>query len=317
MKAYYLQNKRSIIMSRNRGFTMIELLTVISIIALLMAVLMPTLTEVKNQAKDAMCKQALHHWGIIFDMYSGDFNGKTVAEFFTARDASDYNYGEDENYRLAGFQAEIGRFYEHMWVVLLFPYYRTLDMCMCPATFRTWEDGIYTGSLTGWDFHWLVDEAAGEYFDYYGPPTLPDYAFGSYGKNAYCSSEVDPEMWCEVSEKAFPTVYVREAHRIPYFGDCMFLGSACISPTDTVPEYEDRWFMTFEGELERFVIARHGLSINMLFLDMAVRKVGLKQLWQLKWHAQWDQEAEENPPPDPYEREDWPDWLWRSKMYDL
>jgi prepilin-type N-terminal cleavage/methylation domain-containing protein len=304
-------------MSKNRGFTMIELLTVISIIALLMAVLMPTLTEVKNQAKDAMCLQRLHHWSIVFDMYSGDYEGKTVPAFFTAQNASRYNYGEGENYRLAGFQPVQGQFYEHMWVVLLFPYYRDLELCMCPATFRTWKDGIFTGPLTGWDFHWLQEEAAGEFYDYYGPPALPDYAYGSYGKNSQCSSDMGWAGRTAEDQINFPTVYVREAHRIPYFGDCQFLGVLWQSPTDEIPEYPDFWFMTFEGETQRWCIARHGLSINLLFLDMAVRKVGLKQIWQLKWHAQWDRDAEQTPPPDPEDPTQWPDWVRRAKNYDL
>ncbi|MHC4457896.1 MAG: hypothetical protein ACYS0I_12580 [Planctomycetota bacterium] len=286
-----------------------------------MAVLMPTLTEVKNQAKDAMCKQALHHWGIIFDMYSGDYDGKTVPAFFTAQKPSRYNYGEDENYRLAGFVPERGQFYEHMWPVLLFPYFRTLDMCMCPATSRTWEDGIFTGSLTGWSFKWLQEYAEGEYYDYYGPPVLPDYAYGSYGKNSQCSSEMSWEGREPEDAINFPTVYVKEGHRIPYFGDCQFMGVLWQDPTDDVPPYEDHWFMEpgVEGESQRWFIARHGLSINLLFLDMAVRKVGLKQLFLLKWHRDWDKDAEQNPPPDPYDPdpEVWPQWMRRSKIYDL
>jgi len=41
---------------KRRGFTLIELLVVISIIALLMAILMPALARVRNQAKTVICQ---------------------------------------------------------------------------------------------------------------------------------------------------------------------------------------------------------------------------------------------------------------------
>ena len=44
---------------RKEGFTLVELLVVISIIALLMAVLMPALQRVKRQAKTTLCQANL------------------------------------------------------------------------------------------------------------------------------------------------------------------------------------------------------------------------------------------------------------------
>ncbi|MHC4115854.1 MAG: type II secretion system protein, partial [Planctomycetota bacterium] len=49
---------------QRKGFTLIELLVVIAIIALLMSILMPALRNVRNQAKDTMCRQKLQQWGV-------------------------------------------------------------------------------------------------------------------------------------------------------------------------------------------------------------------------------------------------------------
>lgn len=58
------------------GFTLVELLVVISIIALLLSVLMPALSRAKQQAKRTVCKSNLKQIGVAFFTYSignGDF----------------------------------------------------------------------------------------------------------------------------------------------------------------------------------------------------------------------------------------------------
>ena len=46
-------------MHRKKGFTLVELLVVITIIALLMSVLMPALARVRKQAKAVLCQANL------------------------------------------------------------------------------------------------------------------------------------------------------------------------------------------------------------------------------------------------------------------
>jgi prepilin-type N-terminal cleavage/methylation domain-containing protein len=61
--------------AKNKAFTLIELLVVISIIALLMSILMPTLNRVKKQAKTVMCQSRLREWGLLFKLYTDDYQG--------------------------------------------------------------------------------------------------------------------------------------------------------------------------------------------------------------------------------------------------
>jgi len=66
-----------------RGFTLIELLVVIAIIALLMALIVPALQRARMQAKNVECKANLKSYGLVMQLYTGDFEDR-LPESFTA-----------------------------------------------------------------------------------------------------------------------------------------------------------------------------------------------------------------------------------------
>jgi len=59
-------------MNKRGGFTLIELLVVIAIIAILMAILMPALQRVKEQAQEIVCRGNLRQYGVAQAMYLDD-----------------------------------------------------------------------------------------------------------------------------------------------------------------------------------------------------------------------------------------------------
>lgn len=61
-----------------KGFTLVELLVVISIIAVLLSVLMPALSKARNNAKRVMCSSNLHQWGVVIGLYASDNNGRLM-----------------------------------------------------------------------------------------------------------------------------------------------------------------------------------------------------------------------------------------------
>ena len=66
--------------------------------------------------------------------------------------------------------------------------------------------------------------------------------------------------------------------------------------------------------MARCCINRHSGAINCLFLDGSARKVGLKELWALKWHKSFDTAG-------PWTQAggvtvaDWPQWMHEFKDY--
>lgn len=59
-----------------KGFTLIELLVVIAIIAMLLAILLPSLRKAKEVSRDVICRSNLKQWGLIWQVYAFEYDGK-------------------------------------------------------------------------------------------------------------------------------------------------------------------------------------------------------------------------------------------------
>ncbi|MHC4582813.1 MAG: type II secretion system protein, partial [Planctomycetota bacterium] len=113
-------------MHKSRGFTLIELLVVIAIIALLMAVLMPALQRVKQQAGKTACQSNLKQMGLVVSLYTEDFDGT--------------------------FHQESPSGPQHSWVYAMRPYYsHEPEIRNCPLVHHFYSDTNGRGGpFVGW-----------------------------------------------------------------------------------------------------------------------------------------------------------------------
>jgi hypothetical protein len=74
------------------------------------------------------------------------------------------------------------------------------------------------------------------------------------------------------------------------------------------PWYDGYWVQaTSNNEMQYVCLNRHNGAVNGVFMDFGARKIGLKELWELPWHRNWN--------PNNYPPPVWPGWMENFKDY--
>ena len=66
--------------------------------------------------------------------------------------------------------------------------------------------------------------------------------------------------------------------------------------------------------MDCFCIDRHSGCSNVLFMDWSVRRVGVKELWTLKWHREFNTQGPRTRAGG-VQPKDWPAWMRNFRDY--
>ena len=242
---------------------------------------MPALARVRKQAKAVLCQSNLKQMGACYAMYAGDYNSRFPTGWRETLPTSPKDY----------------------WMEALRPYYgNDGDMrCCAMATKPGTEVGLGQYGGNGTFLAW------GVFTEW---PTVP---YGDYGSFAENSCVLDPPIEVETIQRHptsnnWRTSNVSGAGNIPLLGDGQWIDS-WPNHTDHAPDYEGMpWGTDPAISMYRICINRHDGYVNWVFLDYSVHKLGLKQLWKVKWHRTFDLTGGPT-------REEWPDWMKPLKEY--
>ncbi len=273
--------------SRIKAFTLIELLVVISVIVLLMALLLPALSRAKKPAQAVVCQARLRQLGQLAAI------------------------GAHEDRPRKRTLPDGGKTWSdalEVWHLLTDPEHPELPVCPS-ATRLLPEASPWVRGVWGDTFH--------AFLLYTG---RQGGSKASYGCNAWTNIYGD---WGGSKRRRWHRRDKRGPSNIPVLFDC---ATPSVLPYHSCPPRELEHILFVGGVFSDIIpdenvttmspvcINRHNGGVNMLFMDWSVRKVGLKELWTLKWHKDFDRSG-------PWTKaggvlpEDWPEWMRQFKDY--
>jgi len=275
---------------KEKAFTLIELLVVIAIVALLMAILLPALQRIQKQAKAVVCQTNLKQWGSVFFLYTEDNQGRLPNNIGGALWLLRGPFLSEDDPNKPSVYQDI----------------KAKGIACCPMAVRSREPAPGFSRLESSSY--MILNKPGSTFEAW-EIIIPMPTFrGSYGFNYWLFSnlfDTSAPKYFRIRQDGHDIFPLRGRANIPVFLD---------STVPILPFMEHVPPRSNEQEASGFCINRHNGHINGLFLDWSVRKIGLKELWTLKWNMQFDT-ANKWTKAGGVQPEDWPEWMRGFKDY--
>ena len=240
-------------MSRRKGFTLVELLVVIGIIALLISILMPALNNARVQARTVQCLSNVKQIQTAFQMYVNNHKGKSM--HYSTRELD-------------------------FWMEALRPFNGDINIIgRCP-------EASDPSRISGWG---RVNEAWGPATGGFLNNKSGSYAMNGWLYWRNVDQQADKNMRGGEQYGMLPrSAYIdlpatKESNRVPTFIDSAWVD---VWPFDTDAP-GDLVSGTSGGQIPmmpRVCLKRHNKRyVNSAFLDGHAESVYLPDLWNLKW----------------------------------
>jgi prepilin-type processing-associated H-X9-DG protein/prepilin-type N-terminal cleavage/methylation domain-containing protein len=265
--------------NKRRGFSLLELLVVTGLTASALLVAVPSLSSKREQARSAICQSYLKQWGVVFSIYANENHG--------------FNHNFWPSLKLNdGWDTYLKR----LAVEYYKPIYEDPNLLMCPAASTSMSRGGPRASWVTWTGGGMTGLT------------------GSYGENLWTTNPAIDMGGGFSSIYFWKRMGVAGSDQVPLFMDsvCPYMFP---NSSDAPPLTPDGQFTGGVNPIKYPCVDRHGNgTINVLFLDGNVRKVGLKELWTLKWstHFRIDNRYTSAGGVTP---DSWPTWMQGFKDY--
>ena len=308
-----------------RGFTLVELLVVIGIIALLISILLPSLNQARQSAQAVKCLSNNRSFGQAMLLFATANQGKTIDS--KTRTSIGFGRQPDGTVFPGGGQGSVAKILSEGGYLNL---QDDPQIIFCPSAS---ENGIPFGGLPNQRYgtsvtKWVRDFTAdGRGFSVTNPDDNKFFSEGSYTVNGWLvytkqtpgdavftsgdlirDFKVAGSARDAIKDELFyeRLARVTDSTNTPIIADGVwseafpFEGLAG-APTIKSPDESNPWPMYAadpgnrpritgpEHQLNRFVIARHKGGINIAYVDgHAANESNLNRLWQKPWHSSWD-----------------------------
>ena len=231
----------------------------------------------QQKAKEIICLSNMKQWHEIFTAYANDNDG-----FFPP----DYYY-------------ENGYAYRCDWYEVLEPYYKDRKMLLCPSAIKVRYVDQSGNPMNG------HEGGVDPYCSYLGGNYKISYCF-----NGWMSPTIEQTpIYSRPAELRWANINTLvQPDTIPMIADSIGHLRKFPQAYTTPPSYRYEPVISTDDRLNEFCIDRHGPAkdpyINSAFADGCARNVGLKELWTLNWHRNWQQQRQDYQPVI-----SWPQWM--------